>query len=802
MARWLASGPAVGLWLATLLLGEGGAAAAGPDGGAPPPPPPPSMDAGPELESDAGVPSLEGESGAVDGAAAASAETAAAVPTSPGPASTAAVPPLPRGAAAPLRVEELTVVGTRETHTAGSAHVLRPRDLDRLRQENPEAVVKAVPGVYARGEDGFGLRPNIGIRGTSPDRSKKVTLMEDGILFGPAPYSAPAAYYFPQVARMEKVRVIKGPGAISFGPQTVGGAIDFVTRGAPVDESGAIDLTLGAFGYGKVHAYFGGSTGRASYVLEGVHIRTSGFKKLDGGGDTGFEHNEWMWKGKYQLSTNPDAEQEVGLKLGYSDEDSRESYLGLTDADARKTPLRRYRASQLDRMLWHRTQIVGSYHARWRQAFTLDASLYRHDFTRTWRKVNHIGTSAIADVLASPDTAVNSILYNVLTGAEDSSTPGVDTIYIGPNRRLYVSQGLQVAGGWKGKTGPLDHRIEVGARYHYDRIDRLHSEDGFLMQGGALVPDGRPTIVTADQRVWSKALALHLTGATTWGPLTVTPGVRMELISTWSRDRRAGTLIEGSPQRVVIPGIGLYGALTPTLGLLAGVYRGFSPAAPGQPGTVSPETSVNTDVGVRFSPRWMRIEAIGFFNDYRNLTAICTFASGCGANALDTQTDAGRAHIYGLELFARTDAPIAPGIVLPFSAAYTFTRTKLLDAFTSDNDPTLRDVQPGDELPLVPRHQAHVLTGIETRRVDLTLSGTYVSAMREKAGQGPLVGTERLTDASLILDATVRVKVAASGQVYLGVRNLTNAADIAARLPFGARPVAPRWIQVGTRWSF
>ena len=84
-----------------------------------------------------------------------------------------------------------------------------------------------------RGEDGFGLRPNIGIRGANPDRSKKVTLMEDGILFGPAPYSAPAAYYFPLITRMELVRVIKGPGAISFGPQTVGGAIDLVTRGIP-----------------------------------------------------------------------------------------------------------------------------------------------------------------------------------------------------------------------------------------------------------------------------------------------------------------------------------------------------------------------------------------------------------------------------------------------------------------------------------------------------------------------------------------------------------------------------------------
>ena len=83
------------------------------------------------------------------------------------------------------------MVGTRESRTAGSAHVLRPRDLERMDYDNPETVVKQVPGVYARGEDGFGLRPNIGIRGIYPDRSKKVTLMEDGMLFGPRPIPRP-----------------------------------------------------------------------------------------------------------------------------------------------------------------------------------------------------------------------------------------------------------------------------------------------------------------------------------------------------------------------------------------------------------------------------------------------------------------------------------------------------------------------------------------------------------------------------------------------------------------------------------
>jgi Fe(3+) dicitrate transport protein len=764
---------------------------------------------------DEGARSPDGGAPAPAPAAAADAGAAPDGGNTPGPASdfpALITLPEPPPVEAPKRLEELTVVGTRESRTAGSAHVLRPRDLERMDYDNPETVTKTISGVYARGEDGFGLRPNIGIRGTSPDRSKKVTLMEDGILFGPAPYSAPAAYFFPLITRMELVRVVKGPGAVSYGPQTIGGAIDLVTRSIPGDEAGAIDLATGQYGYGKAHGYFGGSTGRASYLLEGVHLRSTGFKEIDkGGGDTGFEKNEWMWKGRYQLSTDPRATQHVGLKLGYSDEDSRESYLGLSDRDFRENPYRRYVSSKLDRMQWHRTQIAATYRARLRDAFTIDAAVYRHDFHRVWRKFNRIGpTGQVNRVLANPDPDI----YPVLVGDADTSmTPaaqGDQTIYIGPNNRSFVSQGVQVVGGWQGQSGPVEHRVEAGVRWHYDRIDRLHTEDGFLMRDGNLVPNNLATIVTANGRAWTHALAMHLTDAATWGPLTVTPGVRVELIDMHARNRITGTEASGEPQRVVIPGVGVYGALTPSLGLLAGVYRGFSPAVPPQPaetsgpvedpGGAKPELAVNYEAGARYSAPRLRLEAIGFFNDYQNLTSICTIAL-CGPALADMQFNAGRAHIYGAELFARADAMITPGYTIPLMAAYTYTRTDLLETFLSP-DPTLGMVYAGDELPFVPRHQAAATVAFEAPYASLAVAGSYVSAMREHAGQGPATASEPFTDPSFILDVTARVKATARGQFYVNVRNLLGAEDIAARLPFGARPVAPRWFQVGTKWSF
>ena len=87
---------------------------------------------------------------------------------------------------------------------------------------------------------------------------------------------------------MSAVRVIKGPSAISYGPQTIGGAIDLRTRAIPGSAHGYLGIAGGEYGYGKLHAWYGSSDERTGFLIEGVHLRSDGFKELDGGGDTGF----------------------------------------------------------------------------------------------------------------------------------------------------------------------------------------------------------------------------------------------------------------------------------------------------------------------------------------------------------------------------------------------------------------------------------------------------------------------------------------------------------------------------------
>jgi Fe(3+) dicitrate transport protein len=690
----------------------------------------------------------------------------------------------------------VTIVGTKLSRTPGSAHVINKKQLERHEHDDAGKILQQVPGVYVRMEDGIGLRPNIGIRGANPDRSKKLTLMEDGILFGPAPYSAPAAYYFPLMTRMTSVRVIKGPAAVAYGPQTVGGAIDFISRPIPTRVSGGLDVGYGEYGYQKLDGWFGYSNEQVGFLVSGTHLANTGFKELPNGADTGSTRNDFMVKASYVLDPRARQRNELVLKLAYADEVSNESYLGLTDADLRANPDQRYPASQLDQMKNHRASgvLFHTFDDPARQ-IKIKSAVYRHAYARIWRKVNSMRAAQIFDILTNPDDPTNAGYLAVLRGQADSATP-LDSIMVGPNDRSFINEGVQSVLSHERKDGPIEQRLELGVRLHYDEIKRRHSQDGFQMVGGELIPDGTPTQITVSNTDSTYALALHAIDALTWRSLTLTPGVRVEIIRSKSEDRLALTTSKGSTV-ALMPGAGAFWSLVPSFGLLAGVYRGFSPPPPGSDKSVKPEYSVNYEGGARFTSGKARLEAIGFFNDYSNLTDNCTLSSGCVDQNLDRQFDAGKAHIYGVEAFAAHDIPLGAQLKLPISVSYTFTRATFQNDFESQ-DPIYGRVKKGDEIPYIPRHQLNATLAAEMERASAYASLGYVSRMREEAGSAPL-SKSLVTDQQTWLDVGAQVRILGPLKLYANLRNVLNERDLVARRPFGARPNPPRWLQVGAK---
>ncbi len=588
----------------------------------------------------------------------------------PSPAPASAPPPAAATDDADADAEadpiDVFVGGARAKDTSGSAHVVSTKQLERFEYDDPQKVLVGVPGVYLRGEDGFGLRPNIGMRGALSDRSKKITLMEDGVLFAPAPYSAPAAYYFPLITRMAAVRVVKGPAAIAYGPHTVAGAIDLVSTAIPDEPSAMVDAAFGQYLSRKLHLRLGASEGKLGVVVEGVHLANDGFKRLDGaggGGDTGFARNEWMVKGRYDVGQIGDTWNELEVKAGFSSELSNESYLGLTTADFEADPYRRYVSSSLDEMEWYRTSFTATHRMRRGNDLDLTTTAYRNDLRRTWNRLQGMRGAGIQDVLESPDDPRNQIFLGVLRGDAAASTDDEDLIY-GPNDRAFVSQGLQTTLRWRPKTGPFTHRIEAGVRGHFDAIERLHTRRAYGIDRNEMVPTDDTVVTESDNEGSTLALAMHAIDAVTWKFLTITGGARVESIRGESEDALTGESVRLG-QQVVLPGGGVFVALPADLGAFAGVYRGFSPIPPPASSSTEAEQSLAYEWGMRWSPRDFRLEVIGFASDYSNLANICTASTGCEPADLDQQFDGGTALVGGVEAYLQSEVAITEELRLP-----------------------------------------------------------------------------------------------------------------------------------------
>jgi Fe(3+) dicitrate transport protein len=680
----------------------------------------------------------------------------------------------------------------------GSTHLVDKAELERFERDDVHKALGAVPGVYIRQEDGYGLRPNIGMRGAASERSAKIALLEDDVLIAPAPYSAPAAYYFPLMTRMVSLEVTKGPSAIVYGPNTVGGALNLTTKPIPLSRELALDVAGGSDLYGKLHASYGESWEHFGILIEGVKLRSSGFKELDGGGDTGFDKNDVMLKARGSLSIGATAH-ELELKAGYSDEVSDETYLGLADRDFADRPYRRYATTQLDRLDWRHLQVQLSHRMSWRSRFSLTTTAYRNDFTRDWRKLAGFrGDRTLAQILASPDAGTNAVFYAILTGAEDSSG-GVDTLVVGTNERDYVSQGVQATFRAEGRWLGAGHILEAGLRLHADEADRFHHDETYAMTGGRLVRDMAPRRETLDAAGSALALAAHLKHQVRVGPLQVTGGLRGELVATRWRDHVDPSMDEAATYGVIIPGGGVSYQPLPWLGLLAGVHKGFVPVAPGEDDGADPEESVNYEAGVRLGAGPVDAEAIGFFSDYSNLKGTCSFSSGCDVAQLDREFNGGEVHIYGLE--ARLGLRLrAAGLTFPAAASYTLSASSFRTAFRSGN-PEWGTVALGDELPYLPRHQLTLSAGVRATRWELAATTRHTSAMRDVAGQGEVPAGEK-TDAVHVLDLAASVDFSPWGKAYLTVDNALDHEAVVARRPFGARPGVPRLFVVGYKQTF
>lgn len=687
----------------------------------------------------------------------------------------------------------------------GSSYYISPKELKKLGYTDINRVLRTVPGVTIVEEDGFGLRPNISLRGTSPERSSKISLMEDGVLIAPAPYSASAAYYFPSVARMQAVEVLKGSSQVQYGPFTTGGAINMVSTQIPDSFSGRVKASYGSFNSGQLYTSIGNSNEQFGYNVEYLNFNSNGFKNLLNDLNTGFDKNDVVAKFRINSKKEAKTQQAIEFKFQYADEVSNETYLGLSDADFKTNPFDRYASSQKDKMTNNHLQFLVTHQLEINKDFRITTNGYYNGFSRNWYKLNDIVADGekvgIASILEEPELYPTHFAYT--NGSLNSND---NAILVKANNRDYVSKGIQTKLDYHFYGENTFHDIEIGLRYHYDEEDRFQWKDGYKITDGILQLTNPAAPGSDANRISSAtAFATYAMYKLKYKKLTLTPGIRYENI-VLQRDNygtndpdRTGSELSSIENRVsvFIPGMGFNYKFNNDISVFGGVHKGFSP--PGNQEGEKSEESINYELGSRFNFKGINGELIGFYNDYSNLLGSDLAASG-GTGSLD-MFNAGEVSVRGIELLLNYNIlQNTNNFSLPITLGYTFTDTEFLNSFGS-NDDIWGTVEEGDEIPYIAKHQLNLGISLEHSKFQLSFNGRYNGAFRTMSGTGTIPDNEKV-DAAIILDASARYSLTRKLNITGNIINLLDNTYAVSRVPAGLRPGHPFGVYLGLEFQF
>jgi len=695
-------------------------------------------------------------------------------------------------------LEPLKVVGSEEElfKLLGSGAFVGAKEISEGGHTDIGKILAKVPGVYVRDEDGYGNFPNISLRGADGTRSEKLTVMEDGILTAPSPYSAPAAYYSPKPARMSGIEVLKGSSQVRYGPHTTGGVINYLSTEIPDEQKFYSRTTYGTDNTFFNHTWFGDTketeAGKIGYLLE-MHGQTSdGFRKVDGSNqDTGFDLVEPMLKMFWEPNTA--LKQRIEFKVGYSDMDSSESYTGLTEADLAANPDRRYAATQFDQFTSEHWRTYAKWIAEPSDALRLESAVYYNQFSREWDKLDQVNGTALHQALLNPG------LVNVLNG----TAPG--TIRTTNNLRDHEGYGWQNQANFKFETGEITHDLAAGIRFHYDRQDANRLRSTYIADGVGDFTPGVPGALTFNGISETFATAVFVEDEIKIGKLTLRPGVRYEWLDM-DFTNSSGTQFSGN-ENLFTAGIGSSYELSDHNTLFSGIYQGV--AAPGPEsylvtGTEN-EESLGFELGYRYRKDSFNAEIIGFLTDFSQL-----ISTDAGFGFTNTSQNAGEAQVYGLESIMQYDPGVEHGLAfgLPMyvSATYTVAEFTGGNLVAGGGDGVYAGARDGNEIPYIPEWKIAAGIGVSGEKCEVRLDASYMgstwgSGFNDDANLTPSIRDGKIP-ALLLFDLTANYQVNDNFKLLAGVLNVFDEREIVSRIPEGPRANTPRMIFGGIEVTF
>ena len=581
----------------------------------------------------------------------------------------------------------------------GTVALMEPQTVELIHPVGTQELLEFMPGINGYADDGFGnSRLSIGIRGLNPRRSARVLILEDGVPIQPALYIYPNAYYNPPSDRIDAVEVIKGSAALRFGPQTMGGVINYTTRKPEGTQGLTNQVTVGNNGYYSAFSEWRGL---------GPKNITSDLQLLYKHGDGFRENNTFdQVNGTVKTLFRLNEKKTLYLKANGNFEDSNATYTGLTEFSFRTDP--NFNPKPDDNFKILRTSLDLIYTNKISTNLISNTTVYTSVFDRRWWREN--------DIFVRARTFVNGDLTPVpyyQTGHLVRTGGGINNF--GILRTFYVG-GVEQNYTFKHSLAGSQGHADMGARVHWERFiddrkigDAPDARAGVYYYGNPDDPEDPVDIVGQSHHYETTALALYLKEQREWDKLTVTPGVRFEVFKQERVDRLYGAIFSDKVSAVLLPGVGANYQLG-RFNLFGGIHRGYTAPSSGalkitQFGQnvdvggldLKAEKSWNMEVGFRSWGPGLTLEVAGFLVQISDIVA-----AGRGT----AFRNLGRADTYGLETAlgfgVSRFVPLLPDINLSYTYLQTEIKKGIVTSATRAGNVPVNIA--GNELPYAPMH--------------------------------------------------------------------------------------------------
>lgn len=678
----------------------------------------------------------------------------------------------------------------------GSIAIVDEEELEERRPFSIKEAINQVPGVHIVGEDSFGLGLNIGVRGLDPRRSARTLLLEDGMPLFLAPYGDPAAHYSTPLERVQRIEVVKGSGQVLYGPQSVGGMINFVTRPVPTEFAGSASVSAGNNDFQSYHGNVGTGGEWGGIMIDALQ------KKGDGVRDNhDFEINEVMLKSQFNLTDR----QTLIAKVGYYEEDSHisETGLGLLEynEDKFQAPTGGTDFFEQDRKTAHLNHLF-----QFDEDLKLSTQAYYVDtFRQSYRQINDDADDEDGGILG------RSRLSNCPAGVDITNLNNAGQCGGQLRPRSYIYYGFEQRLDFNHDMFGVPSAAVVGYRYHREDIKRRKFESEMPGNDSATIANG---VVDEDIGNEVKALSYYAQNTFFVGDWTVTPGLRIEDVENHRTFKVAeGDVITGNPnfsekETVLLPGLGVSWFGLPNTTVFAGIHKGFAPPRPDRDvetdgagnvltNNTSAEESINTEIGVRSNAfKGVAFETTLFNIDFDNLVV----NAGNG-----TFENAGKSQHTGIEFAGRVDFGTIYNTPHNFYVSGSYTNL-FIAKFKKDGIDPDDGIMSGSRLPYAPRQLASVSFGYEhPLGFDARFGVDYVSEQKPDAGNrnaDPLTGLSGEIPAYTLLNISLNYKpIGSNATFFLSGYNLADREFLVSRVD---GMVAGRQRQVfgGVRYDF